>query len=157
MRGETNTPALYAMTDSAAYFNYLGVQDIYQRGVMLGNYLKAKITHKWGPNALWVQQNPDPAFATALTSFNPFAGKDDPSQYAAMNTAISGILTTLAGEDPKIYLRSTTWHNSKDDSGDNRVGFRISTHGVYNNYEQIDHMFHRLVAAVNATGLTQLG
>ena len=33
---------------------------------------------------------------------------------------------------------------------DNRCGFRVSTHGVYNNYEQIDYMFDRLVKAVNA-------
>ena len=156
LRGEANTPALYAMTDSAAYFNYLGVQDIYARGVALGNYLKAKIATKWGDTALWVQPG-DPSFVTAVTSFNPFAGKDDSSQYAAMNTAMSGILTTLAGEDPKIYLRTTQWHDLATDPGDNRVGFRVSTHGVYNNYDQIDYMFDRLVAAVNATGLPQLG
>ena len=95
------------MSDSAAYFGSLGVQNIYNRGVTLGNYLKKKIVHQWGPNALWVNPG-DPSFATAVTSFNPFAGKDDPSQYAAMNTAMTSILTTLAGEDPKIYLRSTT-------------------------------------------------
>lgn len=156
LRGETNTPALYAMTDSAAYFNYLGVNNIYTRGVQLGNYLKAKIANHWGPNALWVQQNPDPSFASALTSFNPFAGKDDASQFADMNAAMNTILATLAGEDPKIYLRTTTWHDRKTDAADNRVGFRVSTHGVYNNYDQIDHMFDRLVAAVNASGLPQL-
>ena len=62
-------------------------------------------------------------------------------------------MNTLAGEDPKIYLRTTTWHDLKTDAADNRVGFRVSTHGVYNNYDQIDYMFDRLVAAVNATGL----
>jgi selenocysteine lyase/cysteine desulfurase len=154
VRGEMNTPALYAMTDSAAYFNYLGVQDIYHRGVLLGNYLKAKITAQWGAGALWVTPG-DSSFATAVTSFNPFAGKNDSSQYAALNTAMSGILNTLAGEDPKIYLRTTTWHDRATDPGDNRVGFRASTHGVYNNHEQIDYMFDRLVAAVTATGLAQ--
>src|SRR5665647_1499030 len=119
LRGEANTPALYAMTDSAAYFNYLGVQDIYNRGVQLGNYLKAKIKHQWGPNSLWVQQNHDPRFATALTSFNPFAGKDDPSQFAAMNSAMNAVLAKLASEDPKIYLRTTTWHDRATDTADN--------------------------------------
>ncbi len=157
LRGEANTPALYAMTDSAAYFNYLGVQDIYNRGMQLGNYLKAKIAAKWGAGALWVQQNPDPSFATALTSFNPFVSRDDSTQFAALNTAMSGVLSTLAGEDPKIYIRTTTWHDRKTDPADNRVGFRISTHGVYNNHDQIDFMFDRLVAALDATGLPQLG
>jgi selenocysteine lyase/cysteine desulfurase len=155
-RGETNTPALYAMSDTAAYFNYLGVQNIYNRGVQLGNYLKAKVAAQWGANALWVQQNPDPAFATALTAFNPFAGKDDPSQYSTMRTAMSTILTTLAGEDPKIYIRTVTWRDRKTDPADNRITFRVSTHGVYNNFDQIDYMFERLVAAVNASGLPQL-
>ncbi len=97
------------------------------------------------------------SFATAVTSFNPFTGKDDPNQYDAMNKAMTNILNTLAGEDPKIYLRTTTWHNLYTDVADNRVGFRVSTHGVYNNYAQIDHMFGRLVAAVNTSGLSQLG
>ena len=157
LRGETNTPALYAMTDSAAYFNYLGVQDIYNRGVSLGNYLKAKIAAQWGPDALWVQMNPDPRFATALTSFNPFAGKNDPDQFAAMNTAMNSVLQTLAGGDPKIYIRTTTWHDRHTDTSDNRIGFRVSSHGVYNSYQEIDYLFQRLVAAVNATGLPLLG
>jgi selenocysteine lyase/cysteine desulfurase len=81
-RGETNTPALYAMSDSAAFFNYVGVSDIYARGVALGNYFKDKVATQWGQGALFVQKNSDPRFATALTAFNPFAGKDDSGQYA---------------------------------------------------------------------------
>ena len=76
-----------------------------------------------------------------------------------MNNAMNSVLATLAGEDPKIYLRTTTWHDNQTDPADNRVGFRISTHGVYNNQGQIDYMFDRLVAAVEAAakanGLTQ--
>jgi selenocysteine lyase/cysteine desulfurase len=157
LRGETNTPALYAMTDSAAYFNYIGVEDIYDRGVALGNYLKDKIASRWGDNALWVQQNPDTAFATAITSFNPFEGKDNTFDFSAMNTAMSTVLSTLASETPKIYIRTVTWRDKKTDSSDNRIGFRVSTHGVYNNYDEIDYMFRRLAAAINATGLPQLG
>jgi hypothetical protein len=73
-----------------------------------------------------------------------------------MNSAIGTILTNLAAQTPKIYLRSTTWHNSKNDTADNRVGFRISTHAMYNNFSQIDWMFEQLVAQVNASGLPQL-
>ncbi len=155
-RGESNSPALLAMTDSLSYFNYVGIPRIYQRGVTLGNYLKAKVKAKWGDNALWVQQNPDPRFATFLTSFNPFRDKNLTSQYAAMNAAINTILTSLAAETPKIYIRSTTWRDKQTDPADNRVGFRISTHAMYNNYEQIDYMFDRLVAKINASGLPQL-
>jgi selenocysteine lyase/cysteine desulfurase len=154
-RGELNTPALYAMTDAAAFFNYIGVQDIYDRGVALGDYLKGKIAVHWGANALWVR-NPDPAFATALTSFNPFAGKDDPTQYDTLKSAITTVLNALAAEIPKIYIRSVTWRDRAGDPADNRIGFRISTHAVYNNPAEIDWMFERLVAAVNATGLPQL-
>ena len=81
------------MTDSAAYFGSIGVQDIYNRGVALGNYLKAKIAAPVGPGSLLVQQNlPTTRFATALTAFNPFTGKDDSSQYATMSTAINGVM-----------------------------------------------------------------
>jgi len=34
--------------------------------------------------------------------------------------------------------------------------FFETTDTVYNNYEEIDYMFERLVAAVDATGLPQL-
>lgn len=157
-RGELNTPALYAMSDSAAYFNYLRVQDVYNRGVALGNYLKARIEAKWSPEALWVQRNPrNPAFATALTSFNPFVGKNDAGQFATLNAAMNTVLAALASGDPKIYIRTVTWRDRKTDAADNRIGFRVSTHGVYNNYDQIDYMFDRLVAAIDATGLSQLG
>lgn len=145
------------MTDSASYWNYLGVQDMYDRGVALGNYLKDKIADMWGKNALWVQKNPNPAFATFLTSFNPFADKDDSNKYGEMSTAISEMLTALAEGDPKIYIRSTSWRDQVSDASDNRIGFRVSTHAVYNNYEEIDYIFDRLVAAVDATGLSQLG
>lgn len=156
-RGEANTPGLYAMTDSAAFFNYVGVQDIYARGVALAAYLKQKVEAHWGPEALWVQRNPDPAFATFLTAFNPFAAKNDASQLANMNSKMSAVLSTLASEDPKIYIRTITWRDNPSSTADDRIGFRISTHAMYNNYEQIDYMFDRLVAAVDATGLPQLG
>ena len=156
LRGENNTPALLAMTDAFSFFDFVGLQNIYYRGVALSNYLKQKIECKWGPEALWVQRNADPAFASFLTSFNPFQGRNDSAQYAAMNSAISTILSNLAAQTPKIYLRSTTWHNSKNDTADNRVGFRISTHAMYNDYSQIDWMFDQLVAQINASGLPQL-
>jgi len=154
-RGEYNTPAVYAMTDSLAFFSEIGLNAIYDRGVALGNYLKGLVVDEWGPNALWVQQNPDARFATAVTSFNPFADKDsnDPAKHAAMNTAISTILTNLSKEMPKIYARSTTWRTSHLGTTDNRVGLRISTHGVYNNYDEIDYAFARLVDQVNLSGL----
>ena len=125
-------------------------------GGALSSYLKQNIESKWGPEALWVQRNADPAFASFLTSFNPYRGRNDSSQYAAMNSAIGTILTNLAAQTPKIYLRSTTWHNSKNDTADNRVGFRISTHAMYNNFSQVDWMFDQLVAQIDASGLPQL-
>jgi selenocysteine lyase/cysteine desulfurase len=156
-RGEANTPALYAMTDSAAFFNYVGVQDIYARGVALGSYLKQKIEAHWGPEALWVQRNPDPSFATFLTAFNPFAGRNDAGQFSTMNSKMNTVLSTLSSEDPKIYIRTITWRDNPGSTSDDRIGFRVSTHAMYNNFEQIDWMFGRLVAAVDATGLPQLG
>jgi isopenicillin-N epimerase len=155
-RGESNTPALYAMTDSVSYFDQIGVEAIYDRGVALGNYLKGLIAAQWGPNALWVQENPDARFATALTAFNPFADKDNGAAYAAMNGAISAVNNALASETPKIYIRSVTWRSSSAAPADDRVGFRISTHGVYNNYDEIDYVFDRLVYHINQSSLLQL-
>lgn len=156
-RGEVNTPALYAMTDSLSFFSHVGLERIYDRGVELGDHLKKKVEARWGANSLWVQRNNDPAFATFLTCFNPFKGKDDSGQFGTMNAAITTVLNGLAAETPKIYIRSITWRDKNSDRVDNRVGFRISTHAMYNSFEQIDHMFDRLVHQVNATGLPQLG
>lgn len=154
-RGEFNTPAVYAMTDSLAFFTQIGIQAIYERGLALGNYLKAKIADQWGPDALWVQPG-DSRFATALTSFNPFADKDNGAAYAAMRTAIGNVGTALAAQTPKIYIRNVTWRDGPSSTADDRVGFRIATHGVYNNYDEIDYMFDRLVEQVNLSNLTQL-
>ena len=156
LRGENNAPALFAMTDSFSFFNAVGIGNVYERGVALSDYLKQKIERKWGAKALWVQRNPDPAFATFVTSFNPFRGRDDSAQFSSMNGAINRILGNLAAQTPKIYLRSTTWHNSKDDAADNRVGFRISTHAMSNNYSEIDWMFDQLAAQIDSCGVPQL-
>ncbi len=155
-RGETNTPALYAMTDSAAFFGAVGIRDIYDRGVALGNHLKQKIAARWGEKALWVQRNPDASFATAITSFNPFVSRDDPSQFSAMNSAMQAVLNALASEDPKIYIRTVTWRDRASDLADNRIGFRVSTHAMYNNFDDVDYVFDRIAAAVDASGLPQL-
>lgn len=145
------------MTDSLSFFTYIGLERIYQRGVALGDYLKQKIENRWGPDALWVQRNSDSAFATAITAFNPFNGRDKSDEFETMDSAITGILDALAAESRKIHIRSTTWRSMKTDSADNRVGFRVSTHAMYNNYKEIDHLFKRLVHHIDATGLPQLG
>jgi selenocysteine lyase/cysteine desulfurase len=155
-RGETNTPALYAMTDSAAFFDHVGVDRIHARGVALANYLKQKIQARWGDSALWVRTN-HPTFATFLTAFNPFAAKNSTTfSSSPIAVAMNGIVSSLLLEDPKIYIRTITWRDNPLSTADDRIGFRVSTHAMYNNYEQIDYMFDRLVAAVDATGLPQL-
>lgn len=154
-RGESNTPALFAMTDSLSFFAQIGLTAIYDRGVAVGNHLKALIAGHWGPEALWVNPG-EAAFETALTSFNPFAGKNDPGQYATLNAAITGIINALAAETPKVYIRSVTWRGSQTSTADDRVGFRISTHGVYTDFDDVDYVFGRLVDLVAATGLPQL-
>jgi len=156
MRGEYNVTALYAMTDSLSFFAQIGIDNIYERALALGNYLKSLIAAQWGPEALWVQENPDERFATGLTAFNPFANKDDGASFAAMNSAINVILSNLALETPKIYIRSISWRSSQSVPADDRVGLRIATHAMYNNYDEIDHVFARLVNQVNLSGLAQL-
>ena len=154
-RGEINTPALLAMTDSAAFFAEVGVPDIYRRGVGLGRRLKDGILAKWGPRALWVDPG-EAAFATALTSFNPFAGNEDPARFAEQKKAIVGILDALAAESPKIYIRAATWRSRADAAADDRIGLRISTHGMYNDADEVDHVLARVIAQVERSGLAQV-
>jgi len=150
LRGENNYPAIYSMVDTLTFHISIGIQKIYNRCVALSDYLRAKVAAQWGPDVLWVKEGIDNSFKTGFTAFNPFVSKDDPSKYNAMNNAISSVLTSLAGGTPKIYIRSTEWHNAHTDSSDNRVSFRIATHAMYNDYNQIDCMFELLVAAVAA-------
>ncbi len=156
LRGENNSPALYAMTDSLSFFQEIGINSIYERGVNLGGYLKDLIEAQW-PGSLWVEERPayDP-FATALTSFNPFVGRDDSSAYGPVHDAIAAVVDALAEEDPKIYIRYTTWKSNKELKDDDRVGFRISTQAVYNNYDEVDYVFERLVYQVAETGLATI-
>lgn len=156
LRGESNVTALYAMTDSLTFFDRIGVHEIYERGVALGNHLKGLIADKWGPESLWVQQNEDERFATALTSFNPFAGRDKGAAFAEVNGAIDEILKSLALETPKIYIRSVTWRSSSAAPTDDRVGFRISTHGVYNSREEVEYVFDRLAYHIGRSSLPKL-
>ncbi len=151
-RGEANTPALYAMTDSLSFFTAIGLSEIYQRGTALASYLRRRIAERWGRQALWVEDHHDARFRTALTSFNPFQGKDDPAQFARINSAISQVLTELAKQTPKVYVRSVTWRDRHTDPADNRVGFRVATHGVYNDRQEIDWMVKRLAEQVDAIG-----
>ena len=158
-RGEYNRPALYVMAETAAFWDHIGLQNIYDRGVSLSGYLKDKVIDKWGREALWVQQASEPAFATFLTAFNPMAAKNDPAQFEAMDEAFDGVLDTLAEGDPRIYIRTVTWSDEPTidvEAENDRIGFRISTHAVYNNEAQVDLMFDRLVAALDALDMPQL-
>lgn len=156
LRGENNRPALYAMTDSLALFQQVGIDAIYTRGVELGRYLKDLIQAQW-PGSLWVEPREayDP-FATTLTSFNPFAGKDDSNSYGDLRAAISQICDELAAETPKVYIRFVTWRSSTAAPSDDRVGFRVSTHGVYNDFDDVEYVFSRLVERVHMAGLPTL-
>jgi hypothetical protein len=122
--------------------------------VSLSRHLKALVDGQW-PGSLWVDPG-ESAFETALTAFNPFAGKDEPGQLAAMRTAMNTVLAGLAAETPKIYIRTVTWRSSSAAPADDRIGFRVSTHGVYNDHDEVEYVFGRLVAHVAATGLPTL-
>lgn len=159
-RGEYNRTALLAMADTAAFFDHVGLQNIYARGVELGDYLKDKIADRWGKAALVVQKNADPEFATFLTAFNPFAARDDNAEYGVMNDALTAVIGELsAGTDPKVYIRTSTWRDGESDADSaaaDRTSLRISTHAMYNNKAEIDTMFDIMAAAIDKTGVKQL-
>lgn len=155
-RGELNTPALLAMTDTLDFFTKVGLEAIYERGVGLGRRLKDLVLERWGARALWV--DPGAAeFATALTSFNPFAGSDDAANFEQHGAAMKKVLAGLAAESPKIYIRTATWRSEAAAPADDRIGLRVSTHGVYNDEDQVQHVFRRICAQVDAAGLPQWG
>ena len=156
--GEYNRPAVFAMADSARFFNSIGVQRIYERGVSLATYLQSKVAARWGSGSLSVSPTADPRFKTFLTAFNPFKGLNDPSQFAAHSTALNQVRDALGAGSPKIYIRTITWRDKTSDPGtaDNRVAFRISTHAMYNDKSEIDEIFREISKAIDATGLPQL-
>lgn len=124
---------------------------------MLGNYLEDKIIDRWGSHALYMKKSGEPASATSPTAFDPLAAKEDKSQSDVMMSAFDGVLGNLAAGEPSIYLRTVNWHDEQTVAPDDRIGFRISIHAVYNDQEQIDIMFDRLVAAIDAIDMPQLG
>ncbi len=73
-----------------------------------------------------------------------------------MSTALSTILANLAAGTPKIYIRSITWRASKASTADDRIAFRISTHAMYNDWDQIETLFRRLKEEIDKAGLPQL-
>jgi selenocysteine lyase/cysteine desulfurase len=155
--GEYNRPAVFAMADSARFFNSIGLQRIYERGVSLASYLQSKVAGRWGSGVLSVSPSADPRFKTFLTAFNPFKAYNDPSQFSTMLTALNQARDALGAGSPKIYIRSITWRDKTKDPGtaDNRAALRISTHALYNDPGEIDEMFRQVVKAIDATGLPQ--
>ena len=148
-RGETNTPALYGMTDSAQFFANVGVGEIYDRGLALAAYLQQKVAARWTPEAITVQ-SPDARYKTMLTSFNPFQDRNDPTKYATFNSALSEVVNRLAAGTPKIYIRTVTWRQHRDETADNQVAFRISTHAMYTNWDDVDEAFAEIQRHVEA-------
>jgi isopenicillin-N epimerase len=164
-RGEYNRPALYAMCDSAKFWNYLGIQNVYARGTALAAYLQKKITDRWGPNALWIKPTVDQRFKGFVTAFNPFKGNTIPANYSAQAAAISKVVSTVGGSinpginltgQPPIYLAQRNWPNKNADLASNRVCFRVSTHAVYCSNEETDYVVAQIAKGVDASGLPQL-
>lgn len=164
-RGEWNRPASFAMADTARFFNYIGVQNIYDRGTAMAAYFQQKVVERWGPNALWIKPTVDQRFKGFVTSFNPFKGNTDPANYAAQTAAIAKVVSTLqasidsdlnpTGRTP-IYLASRSWPNHNADLKNNRACFRVSTHAMYTSKEETDFVIGEIAKEVTASGLPQL-
>jgi selenocysteine lyase/cysteine desulfurase len=166
-RGEYNRPAVYAMVDSARFWQYLGLSNVYARGTALAAYLQQKIVNRWGPKALWINPAVDQRFKGFVTAFNPFKGNTDPTLYAAQTAAIAKAVSNLNGfaspyvslaGAPVIYLASRAWPNNFNggDRASNRATFRISTHAMYCSNAETDFVFDQIVKQVDASGLPQL-
>jgi len=164
-RGEWNRCASFAMADSARFFNAIGVQNIYQRGLDMAAYFQQKVVDRWGESALWIKRTADQRFKGFVTGFNPFKGNTDPNNYAAQSAAISAIVSNLgASIDPglnpsgktPIYLASRNWANKISDGRVNRAALRVSTHAMYTSREETDFVINEIAKQVDASGLPQL-
>jgi len=164
-RGEWNRPAAFAMADSARFFNSIGVQTIYQRGLDMAAYFQQKVVDRWGESALWVRRTADQRFKGFVTAFNPFKGNTDPNNYAAQSAAIGAIVSNLGGSiDPQlnptgrtpIYLASRNWANRFADGKVNRAALRVSTHAMYTSREETDFVISEIRAQADASKLPQL-
>jgi selenocysteine lyase/cysteine desulfurase len=164
-RGEYNRCAVYAMVDSARFWEYLGLDTVYARGTALAAYLQQKIVKKWGPSALFIQQGVDQRFKGFVTACNPFKGNRDPANFAAQTAAIGKIVSNLDGFStpyvstagtPDIYLASRSWPNRFADGKSTRAVLRISTHAMYCSNEETDYVFDQIAKQVDASGLAQL-
>ena len=165
-RGEFNRPVVYAMTDTARFFDYIGLQNIYNRGTANAKYLQQKIIDKWGLGALWFPQpGLDQRFLGFVTTFNPFRGNTNAANYAVQQPALAKIVTNLGGSTnpdlnptctPGIYLAQRNWANHNSDGRTNRACIRIGTHAMYTSNEETDYVFAQIVKQVDATGIPQL-
>jgi len=164
-RGEWNRPAAFAMADSARWYNSIGNQNIYNRGLAMAAYFQQKVVDRWGESALWIKRSADQRFKGFVTGFNPFKGNTDPNNYAAQSAAIGAIVTNLGasidrdlnptGKTP-IYLASRNWANHISDGKVNRAALRVSTHAMYTSKDETDFVINEIRKQVDASGLPQL-
>jgi selenocysteine lyase/cysteine desulfurase len=164
-RGEWNRCASFAMADTASWYHYIGLQNIYKRGTDMAAYFQKKVTDRWGPKALWVNPAVDQRFKGFVTAFNPFKGNTDSANYATQSAAIGKVVSTLqasidkdlnpTGKTP-IYLASRNWSNQNADRRSNRACFRVSTHAMYSSREETDFVIEQIAKEVDASGIPQL-
>jgi len=125
-------------------------------GVALADYLKDRSRPDGGRMPLWVQKNPDPRLCDRLTAFNPYAGKDDPSQFSAMNAAMAvcsqrsrpAIRRSMSAPLPGATVQPTLLTTASASASAPMPYTTITMRST--------SCSNRLVAAVNATSLPQL-
>jgi selenocysteine lyase/cysteine desulfurase len=164
-RGEWNRCASFAMADTARWYHYIGLQNIYKRGTDMAAYFQKKVIDRWGLKALWINPAVDQRFKGFVTAFNPFKGNTDPANFAAQTAAIGKVVSNLqasidkdlnpTGKTP-IYLASRSWPNRYADGKSTRAALRVSTHAMYSSREETDFVIEQIAKEVDASGLPQL-
>lgn len=74
--GSLNTPMFSALTKSCEIWDAIGRKKIETYILSLSAYLKEKIAERWGIESLYSPKD-DPRLTSALSSFNPFAEKEN--------------------------------------------------------------------------------
>lgn len=154
-RGETNAPGWMALEDSCEFWAAIGYNNVFNRCKALANYLRNKFRTEYGNTSIAV----DPGvtdFEGGFVVVNPFSNQANASPTS----------TNLSTINSAMYTKYNCWgpvtRNTRRDASDPTVtsdqfiAERISTHAVYQNFEQIDYFFAKFNAEVDLTNQPQL-
>lgn len=159
--GNPSYPALKALQECCTLWDTFGRQAIENYILSLAQYLRIRLTTRWGPRCLAFPYDPSlPEHArVALTSFNPFSPKFDynadltPAEAAAQTAASGAAVTTLRDRENFVVRNTNVPHSLRSNPGEAAVAsgpnatsshpLRISTH-LFHRAGDVDRLINAL-------------